>query len=491
MSLTEAYAATITATSCSSAHVQEAINSASRGDTVSVPAGKCTWSGEVTIDKAIRILGAGIDRTTIVSNLPISSGTYVGYWLFKYTPSNPSADINEIFEITGFTFDNASRAGSIAARNLSLTPINKLKIHDNKFVNCIGGVYSGRDYVNTIMIEGTVYGVVYKNSFNGLPHVDNYGYTAGGGGLNTWNGVTWQPGSEKAIYYEDNIFEKTFETESGRDHLIFSSDKGVAYVVRYNTLINHYGTMVGFDMHGIQRGGTPSNPTWISRATMGMEAYGNKIINTVGDTFVSGQGGGRGLVFYNYINNGSRTNSKHIIHDAHSDAYSLTNHACTSSTNFPYAVSACSSDGERQRVTKSYYFNNRKSSDNRYIYLLHYQLSSYGEWGGNKLIENVHFFQNNENCTPTSCSSGIGCGSATPTGACATGVGYWKTDQSCTSVPIGSYGANPTTPISGTLYRCASTNNWRTYYSPYIYPHPLRSDDREDISAPKGFKVVY
>ena len=79
---------------------------------------------------------------------------------------------------------------------------------------------------------------------------------------------------------------------------------------------------------------------------------------------------------------------------------------------------------------------------------------------------------------------------ATPTGTCTTGVGYWKTSQSCSEVPSGSYGKNPTTPLLGTLYRCTSTNNWQEYYTPYQYPHPLRSGDNEALNAPKGFKLV-
>ena len=486
MALNKAVAATITAASCSSANVQAAINSASRGDTVSVPEGSCTWSSEVAIDKAIRIQGAGIDVTNIKSNLPIPSGTYVGYWLFKYAPSSPSNDANEIFEITGFTLDNAYRAGAIAVRNSSTTAINKVKIHNNKFLRCWGGEQTATDYTNTIMIEGTVYGVVYSNSFHGLPHIDNYGYTSDSGGLNTWNGVTWQPGTAKAMYYEDNLFEKDVSGDS--THLIFSGDKGTKYVSRYNTFVNSYNQMELWNMHSIQRGGTPSNPTWVTYATMGVEAYGNKATNTVSDSFLWNQGGGRLLAFYNYVDNGSGRPVKYVVSNPHAEKYAPTKHKCNDSANY-----ACSSDGESQIVRKSYYFNNRKSSDSGTITLNKLESSSWDQWGGNKLVENVNYFRDNTNCSASSCTSGVGCGSSTPTGTCMTGVGYWKTDQSCSSLTAGSYGKNPSTPISGTLYRCTTANRWDIYYKPYTYPHPLRSGDSDDpelISAPKGFKLV-
>jgi pectin methylesterase-like acyl-CoA thioesterase len=50
----------IVAASCSSEDVQSAIYSASDGDTVTVPAGTCTWSAAVNINnKTITLRGAG------------------------------------------------------------------------------------------------------------------------------------------------------------------------------------------------------------------------------------------------------------------------------------------------------------------------------------------------------------------------------------------------------------------------------------------------
>ncbi|MEK7635593.1 MAG: hypothetical protein AAB405_00715 [Patescibacteria group bacterium] len=58
-------AATVQATDCSQSAVQSAINSASVGDTVLVPAGSCAWGSGITIIKGINLIGAGIGTTNI------------------------------------------------------------------------------------------------------------------------------------------------------------------------------------------------------------------------------------------------------------------------------------------------------------------------------------------------------------------------------------------------------------------------------------------
>jgi len=68
-----AEAQTVNAASCSSTDVQNAINTAVAGGTVSVPAGNCTWSNLVTLSKAITLngAGAGVTKITLGSLSPI------------------------------------------------------------------------------------------------------------------------------------------------------------------------------------------------------------------------------------------------------------------------------------------------------------------------------------------------------------------------------------------------------------------------------------
>src|SRR5262249_32314074 len=58
---------------------------------------------------------------------------------------------------------------------------------------------------------------------------------------------------------------------------------------------------------------------------------------------------------------------------------------------------------------------------------------------------------------------------------CTTGVAYFATDQ-------GSWNTSTSNPYGvqqngadGVLYKCTTPNTWTLYYTPYIYPHPLRN----------------
>jgi hypothetical protein len=482
MSIPEGLAATIAARSCSYSDVSSAVSSAARGDTVTVPAGSCAWSSELTIMKAIRLQGAGIDETTITSKLPLASGS-TGYWLINYIPSSPASDKDVLFEITGFTLDAASRAGAIRLKNESTTPVRKVRVHHNKIINAIGGDATSQTYVNTILVEGTVWGVIDNNTITGIPHFDNYGSTYRDTGRSSWNYTTYTPGSADNMYYEDNTITRNTISSGATFHLFVSGGIGARYCFRYNDITTLNSTYQNtFDMHGTQVGGTPANPGYRNCSSMGAEIYGNKITNTYSMSQIWGHRGGRLLTFYNYIVNGSQ-NVRANAYDEASEKWAPTNHLCPG-----LGYSACSSDGERQEQTKSYHWNNRKSSDGNVIRTQISTSSSYDQWGGNKLQEEVNFWNHN---TAFNGTAGVGCGTlASRPNTCTAGVGYWETDQSCSKVPSGSYGKGSTIPISGTFYRCTSTNTWKEYYTPYTYPHPLREGEVGGISPPKGFKIA-
>jgi len=481
--LPEGYAKTIEARSCSYTDVSGAVSSATRGDTVTVPAGKCIWGSELVVTKAIRLQGAGIDVTTIKSGMTGGTGYSTSKFLFRYVPSSPSSDASELFELTGFTFDEDSKSGSIIVRNENATPLRKVRIHHNKIINSYGVEVTSNEYATSITIEGTVYGVIDNNTIIGVPRIGNYGNSYATLGRSSWDNTTFKYGSPDNIYWEDNIFIKDTILISDARQLLSYGDRGGRYVFRYNNIINSTtNPFYAWDMHGTQVGGTPTSPGYRNRSTMGAEIYGNHISNPYSALQIWGHRGGKLLAFYNYVMDGSNTIQAVILDEA-SERWAPTNHACLG-----LGYSACSSDGERQEQTKSFYWNNRKSSNNGLIITKLISDTRWDQWGGNKLRENENFWNHNTGFNGT---LGMGCGTlANRPKTCTEGVGYWATDQSCSQVPEASVGKAPKTPISGTLYRCVATNSWQEYYTPYTYPHPLRTGETEILSAPKGFKLV-
>jgi hypothetical protein len=74
--LCAARAQTVNAKSCNTSDVQTAINTATEGQTVTIPAGSCTWTNGVTISgKGITVTGAGSSRVIAYSSNTLSLGT--------------------------------------------------------------------------------------------------------------------------------------------------------------------------------------------------------------------------------------------------------------------------------------------------------------------------------------------------------------------------------------------------------------------------------
>src|ERR1700731_4595842 len=79
---------TIAAKSVSFADVSSAVNLASNGDTVTVPAGTATWTSTLTITKNISLIGAGIGQTIITNNVPFNPGATTVFSLSVQTNTN-------------------------------------------------------------------------------------------------------------------------------------------------------------------------------------------------------------------------------------------------------------------------------------------------------------------------------------------------------------------------------------------------------------------
>ncbi len=439
----EIYAETYTAASASYADVSAVVAAASSGDTVEVPAGSATWNTTLIITKGLNLVGAGIDRTTITGQLK----------LIDWEPNAAAMANHETLTIKGFTF-NGNNATSAQLGYTGLIygysgDLVKLAILSNKIKNTTG---SG------IFLRGPIYGVAALNQFDmvAMP------IRAMGNDYYSWSTQTQEYGTANNFYFEDNTIG--FSSSMGEPAGWLETGQGGRIAVRYNTWDETNATPGEFwDVHGLQNPAGPGATNCEGYSTMVAEYYGNKLMNLTSSYRWMYHRGGWLMMFNNSLS--STTNPGN----------SVTEYFCDN----------CQEKGSYvQKVNNTYFWGNFVNGS--------VKAAGIGDPGSgfgcpsDPLTENSNFFNYNASCTSSSCSSGAGCGSSTPTGTCTIGVGYWKTSQSCSNL-TGMVGANPATPISGTFYKCTSTNTWTAYYTPYTYPHPLRGSG---LNPPSNLRII-
>jgi hypothetical protein len=414
-------AASRTAASASLSDVSAAVSSSARGDTVIVPAGSSTWSSSLTLTKGINLIGAGIDSTTLSR-----SGI-----LILIQPDSTAIANDEAIRVEGFTFDGGNSALNLVkvygAGASASKPFRNLVIGKNKFKNS-GTVTSGS---GAVLTEGQVRGVIYNNIF------DRVNVLAKIMGNNT--PTEWENGSfPLAFGVSDNLFfeNNTIQYSSsfnGADPGWIEVGQGGRFCVRYNTwnMANANQNEL-WDIHGFQY--NPGGQT----GTMIVEFYGNSASNCTGYRWIHHRGGW-GLFFNNIVSGSGGM-------DIGVSAYSG---GCTADV-----LGALGN--YKTEVNNTYFFNNTKngtSADAK---------ESQDNCG---IAVNVNFWNYTSSFNGI---TGIGRGPSVPTGIATPGVGYWVCS---TSAPT----TDPAIVQSGHLYKATATGAWADYYTPYTYPHPLRS----------------
>lgn len=267
--------ATINASSASNWHIQTAIDSASDGDTVVVPADTKTWTGDVTIPntKGIALIGAGIGSTNI---------TMSGNGLYLQTSSD-----NSPARISGFSLiggPGGTTSGAITVNNLDMGAfdwrIDHVKITDVGHANPFNG----------IVVQGYTWGLIDHCQF----------VNTGRGvfiqmGLNSasdpvmWGDYSWTQditiGGPDAVYVEDCTFDNDWDNTSQA----VEGRWGARYVCRNNTID-------GYEVD------THSGCTNYGRNSRWVEIYENTITG-VGIAHARGihLRGSNGVVFNNTI----------------------------------------------------------------------------------------------------------------------------------------------------------------------------------------------
>jgi hypothetical protein len=265
-----AHAATLSASSCSSSDVQSAINSATTGDVVRVPAGSCAWSSTVKWSgKGITLQGAGINLTNITDNGPDGAALSIG-----------GASASAFVAVTGFTFIKSSdHPNGIVQISGSQDSVG-FRFHNNRVLIASSGSRG-------IGVE-SVYGLIDHVTFDvtapggSIQSVAVWGSSDGSdGGFTPW----MRPlalGTNKAVYIEDSTFNYSSQDEDSVD-----AYTGARLVIRHSTFNN---ISVGF--HGTDTGA--------GRSVFSYEIYDNIFTNNLSKSLRGATlRGGTGVVYGN------------------------------------------------------------------------------------------------------------------------------------------------------------------------------------------------
>ena len=424
------------------------VTNAISGDRIIVSSGTATWDSAVIWNsKNLTLIGAGIDRTIIISNAEI----------FQFgTGENPVANSSRI---TGFTLKCSAIPATSAAR-IQVAGRN-WRIDNNKF-DCAHvtsnqlGVYA-RGSSKTSQSKG----LIDSNSFyNARVLVQDYPGTSQRelNGTNHWS-TPLGLGTDEAVYVEDNHFVLTVF-----GNVVDSNDAG-RYVFRFNAVTDAY-----IEAHGI------GNNEY-RRGARKWEIYHN-ILNAAYRTpaFITFLRSGTGIVFNNTAT--GTFNAGYTIDHRRSyenntqigpcngtstwDGNNLTSGwlcrdqigAGADSSTWPSGFAP-----PTQAAVPAYFFLNTRNGLNAPVEI--------NPQANMHIIPNRSFY---DYLPSFDGRTGVGSGkiSSRPS-TCQVGTGYWAIDEG----EWNSLNAGP----DGRFYKCSAANMWSLYYTPYTYPHPLRNTE--------------
>jgi len=230
VSATHAHAAFIFAESCSQSDVQTAIDSATDGDTVVVPAGNCAWKSAVRfLNKQITIQGAGIDQTTITDE------TTSEWWQSPFWITGAEG---KPFRITGFSFNGASDGNGVIHIDGTC---REFRVDHCKFEDI---------EARAIDIFGYTYGVI--------DHCEFLGNISAGlrvADVNNGDDARLRPvdlGTAHAVYVEDCTFAYD---DIHNSQAAIDAQSGGCFVFRHNSVTRSFvachGTESGYPQRGV------------------------------------------------------------------------------------------------------------------------------------------------------------------------------------------------------------------------------------------------
>lgn len=497
------YAATIAAATCENksgqTDVQTAINAATVGDTVTVPAGNCTWTTTVTItNKGVTLTGAGIGSTNITDQGASSAALIVAV-----------NSVANFVDISGFTFIKSTNHSNGIVQISGTYYVQAFRFHHNRIL--FGSIGSRG------MTVTEVYGLIDNNQFEvtaasgSIQQVTIYGDDNNhGGGHYPWR-ETLNLGSSEAVYIEQNTFTNvtTNHAESALD-----AAAGAKVVARYNTV------------NDVEVGGGHGTDSGNRRSQILAEVYRNTytINGNSGNIRAQGFRGGTGFIFQNtYTENGTGIwyGPQLLLYRAgevppasawgHCDGTNLalsstnpanigsrtgtvggtvffddaTNSLLGSGAGYSQYLDGAGTGGypcrdqpgrgPTQALVPFYSWNETRSIDAPDVWGGDYN----GLGAANYILADRDFYSYST-ATGATQTTGVRVGTAATMATvttCTQGVGFWVTDE-------GEWDNTNGATADGRLYRCGASNNWTLYYTPYTYPHPMQGADSPPAPDP-------
>ena len=458
--------------------INECITAASAGDTINVVAGDgaASWAANavtIPVDKPLKLIGPGSDNLTInlTGHYVLIIAPYVG------TDELPSA------RISGFKFVSPldSKYAAILAKGQGWRIDHCAYESIESAISITAGLFVIPSGINTSIQP---YGLIDNNLIKNGKIV-----TLGPFKFNYMSAV-WADalglGTANAVYVEDNEFSTDIDVNMYK-RLAMDANYGGKFVFRYNTCMH-----VEVGCHGLQ--------TDDSRGTRKWEFYGNDF-NSLDSSYthvIINLKAGTGVIFCNADTSpdageafdtfitlqhersdisigdaGLCSDGNHWDGSLDATGWPCRDQIGVGTDAYQWVSSPAANPAPTQTLTPAYFWSNIDRSGA-------FPSPTLYSNAGTHIKANRDYYTHNTSFDGT---SGLGCGTlANRPATCTVGVAYWATDQSCTDL-TGMVGANPTTPITGTLYKCTSTNTWTAYYKPYTYPHPLRT-------VPQNLQVV-
>lgn len=402
--------------------VQGAINDASPGDQIDIPAGSFTWGAGgayLNVNKAVTMRGAGTGSTTITISATGSS------WTEGTIRISAAATVKDL-TITQTGGGNSTAISTSTASGWRITNV----------------IYNSASAVGYFVYFFGVFGLIDNCVITGGSGSDEWIF--GRGPSDAWQTAS-NKGTVNAVYVEDCVL-------TGQGYLDANANASV--VVRSCTIIPTTGS-IKLDGHGTATNSPP-------RSFRLMECYRN--------TWTAGNSGGQpcfeirggtGFIFDNVSVDGPIYLGDYRVVYGTNDVgdYPLYDQVGTGQDPFP------------------------ASAATEPLYLWHNRRSGGSNWAASPQIfatsmvglvdPDRDYFDADTSFDGT---SGTGRGTRaqmdaiTPT---LTGVGFWVTDE-------GNWDTTSPVDTSGRLYRW-NGSAWSLYYTPYTYPHPLRGD----VAAPE------